>query len=423
MQHSRLSLQCLPLQLHHNGQEQNSNSNYWITSVYFLNESTGFLGTAVPLPINNNFYGGEIIRTTNSGVNWERVLLDSNLRVKSFYFLDQTTGFAVGGSFITFGKLMKTTNAGINWFTLLNNDPPEFYNHFYNIYFGNAFTGYISNYKGVYKTIDGGLTWTHNLAVNDFWQSELSLKRLHFFDVNTGIMLSDSGKIYKTTSAGSNWSISYVNHQTFFRDITFLNNTTGFTVGLEGKMYKTTNQSISWQQIILGTNESFYSIRFPNAVTGYITKDKGVLKTTDGGSVWQEIMQLNTDTLFSSYFINQEVGYVAGSKGRVFKTITGGVLGINQITSEIPSEYNLEQNYPNPFNPNTRIKFAIPKLANVRLAVYDMLGREVVALVNQQLTPGTYEVNWNAAKFSSGIYFYRLYSGEINLIKKMTLIK
>ncbi|HRJ86136.1 MAG TPA: T9SS type A sorting domain-containing protein, partial [Ignavibacteria bacterium] len=65
----------------------------------------------------------------------------------------------------------------------------------------------------------------------------------------------------------------------------------------------------------------------------------------------------------------------------------------------------------------------IPKLASVRLAVYDLLGREVESLVNQQLSPGIYEVNWNASKFSSGIYMYRLVTNDFSMVKKMSLIK
>jgi hypothetical protein len=83
----------------------------------------------------------------------------------------------------------------------------------------------------------------------------------------------------------------------------------------------------------------------------------------------------------------------------------------------------LFQNYPNPFNPTTNIKFAIPKASFVKLAVYDMLGREVEILVNENVSPGTFEVKWDAAKVSSGIYFYRLTTEEFTDIKKMILVK
>jgi hypothetical protein len=100
----------------------------------------------------------------------------------------------------------------------------------------------------------------------------------------------------------------------------------------------------------------------------------------------------------------------------------------------LPVEFYLSQNYPNPFNPTTKIKYSIPvvettrrvvstPLLNVRLVVYDILGREVATLVDRQQRPGNYEVKWDAANFSSGIYFYRLTAGTYINTKKMILLK
>jgi len=96
--------------------------------------------------------------------------------------------------------------------------------------------------------------------------------------------------------------------------------------------------------------------------------------------------------------------------------------------NNIPTEYKLFQNYPNPFNPSTTIKYSIPtnvksEMSNVKLVVYDILGREVVTLVNKVQKQGNYEVNFNASNITSGIYFYRLQSGNFSESKKMILIK
>jgi len=104
-------------------------------------------------------------------------------------------------------------------------------------------------------------------------------------------------------------------------------------------------------------------------------------------------------------------------------------IGINRISSEVPSQYSLRQNFPNPFNPVTRIVFSIP--VNSRLSgnhstvlkIYDVSGREIQTLVNEKLQPGTYETVWNASNFSSGVYFYKLTSGDFKETKKMVLIK
>lgn len=91
--------------------------------------------------------------------------------------------------------------------------------------------------------------------------------------------------------------------------------------------------------------------------------------------------------------------------------------------SIIPAEYKLYQNYPNPFNPVTTIKYDLVKAGNIKLAVYDILGREITILVNEQQQPGRYEVSWNASYFASGIYFYSLTSGNFTGTKKLILLK
>lgn len=89
----------------------------------------------------------------------------------------------------------------------------------------------------------------------------------------------------------------------------------------------------------------------------------------------------------------------------------------------VPKNFDLTQNYPNPFNPTTTIEFSIPREANVSLKIYDVLGKEVATLVNEQRAAGTYILNWNASNFSSGLYFYRLTAGEFTETKKMFLVK
>src|SRR4030095_5756806 len=108
---------------------------------------------------------------------------------------------------------------------------------------------------------------------------------------------------------------------------------------------------------------------------------------------------------------------------------TSMLVGINQINSEIPENFSLSQNYPNPFNPMTNIKFQIPKLGFVKITVFDVLGKEVQILVNQQLSPGTYEADFDGSNLTSGVYYYQLtiineqLSILFNETKKMVLVK
>ncbi|MCL5028323.1 MAG: T9SS type A sorting domain-containing protein [Bacteroidetes bacterium] len=88
-----------------------------------------------------------------------------------------------------------------------------------------------------------------------------------------------------------------------------------------------------------------------------------------------------------------------------------------------PTNFSVSQNYPNPFNPSTQIKYSIPKNGLVTLKVYNILGQEVATLVNQLQKPGNYTVSFNASKFSSGVYMYRIKAGDFSISKKMLLIK
>ena len=101
------------------------------------------------------------------------------------------------------------------------------------------------------------------------------------------------------------------------------------------------------------------------------------------------------------------------------------LVGIQPISNILPKSFSLSQNYPNPFNPSTKIKFSIPgsSVAQTFLSVYDILGKEITTLVNEQLKPGSYEVEWNAANYPSGVYYYKLTSGDFTETKKMVLIK
>jgi len=103
--------------------------------------------------------------------------------------------------------------------------------------------------------------------------------------------------------------------------------------------------------------------------------------------------------------------------------INNSVTGVLPVSGNIPEKFILEQNYPNPFNPVTSIRFSVPKESDVKLTVYDLLGKEVMLLVNEKLTAGNYKVELDGSGLSSGTYFYKLETNGYSSIKKMVLIK
>jgi len=94
-----------------------------------------------------------------------------------------------------------------------------------------------------------------------------------------------------------------------------------------------------------------------------------------------------------------------------------------QNTVQLPTNFDLSQNYPNPFNPTTTIRFSIPQAGNVRITVYDVTGKMVQTITNSYYSRGTFNVNWNASSYASGVYFYRIEAGTFNQVKKMVLLK
>jgi hypothetical protein len=107
----------------------------------------------------------------------------------------------------------------------------------------------------------------------------------------------------------------------------------------------------------------------------------------------------------------------------IWRRLISELIDIKTISTVIPENYSLSQNYPNPFNPVTNIKFQIRKSSFININIFDISGRKIENLVNQNLKPGSYEISWNAASFPSGIYFYKIITPEFTKTLKMTFLK
>lgn len=99
------------------------------------------------------------------------------------------------------------------------------------------------------------------------------------------------------------------------------------------------------------------------------------------------------------------------------------LVGLNNHELDMPTVFKLYENYPNPFNPSTTIRYDVPRNSFVKMSIYDILGKLVNTLVNEQKSAGRYEVNWNASNYASGTYFYKFETDAFTDIKKMVLVK
>ena len=141
----------------------------------------------------------------------------------------------------------------------------------------------------------------------------------------------------------------------------------------------------------------------------------------DDGSGTQGITKIYT----GSSYVNTPFVETDGSENNVWNEIVYQVgVGVNDNgQNEKVSQFALSQNYPNPFNPVTVISYQLSAFSDVKLVVFDLLGREVATLINENKPAGEYQVNFNASDLPSGIYFYTLSAGNYSETKKMTVIK
>jgi hypothetical protein len=196
-------------------------------------------------------------------------------------------------------------------------------------------------------------------------------------------------------------------------------------------------------------NDTAWSCLFPKYICSDTTKfyfcSDSLQSKTFGPLYWESgsvrRYALNTGLVYYYNYLGGGSGSEqSGLRGCVINGITCGdtsfILGLKPISSEIPQSYILEQNYPNPFNPSTKIRFSLPNpskggFQNVKLVIFDILGREIKTLVNEKLSPGIYEADFVAAELPSGIYFYRLVVTDASALlstgftdtKKMVLLK
>ena len=184
------------------------------------------------------------------------------------------------------------------------------------------------------------------------------------------------------------------------------------------KLYETTNQ-ISF---VYTTNDELSIRTIQVGLRGSSNADFNNRQTTTN---WSQTTAGTTNTascLFSPG--------ITPPSGLTF-TFTPPLIGVVNISTQIPAAYSLHQNYPNPFNNTSNLKFEIGKAnanafvnsGNVKIIVYDVMGREVQTLMNERLQPGTYEVNFDGSMLNSGVYFYRLETEVFIETKKMLMLK
>ena len=355
--------------------------------------------------------GADIYRTTNGGQNWS-VQINSGgssdfINGIQFSRVNSSYGYAwssPANNTVDPIKIFKTSNSGVTW-TEYSYTPPQFY----------------TGYRPSICITDSNHAW---------------------FNLNKSEGIFDTVKILYTTDGGQNFKISklpvlgyWAGGLQFKNDNLFGLATVYFQTNI---LFRSTNGGLNWQ--ILSTpyplGNTIKIISIPNSRTWYAATDimdtlmgRLFYKSTNDGSTWFPMSYQYFDKTQISYmdgiaYGNKVFLYAVTRSGKIYRlseTIT--TVGVTQSSSQVPFKFSLEQNYPNPFNPVTVINYELRVTGHVTFKVFDIAGKEVAALVNEKQNAGTYIVTFDASNLSSGVYFYRLTTGEFSETKKMILTK
>ena len=414
--------------------------------------NTDITSIGIPASLNNIIYAGSrsgtceagIFKSTDGGAHW--IELDVNgvneVAAISIDPLQPEVLYACAKE-----AVFKTTDGGNNWtptapagggcsVTSLAIDP----NATETIYAGLVPDDWGLPY-GLYKSIDGGLTWS---VMNNGAPAPNGDGVLCFVldPQNSNIIYAGWGSgIYKSTDAGTTWASASMGLP--FGSVYALainpSNSSILYAGLgSSELFKTINGGDSWFKVSDALVEYGYisSIVINNAnpdelhAATFPSSTGGVFRSQDGGTSWHNVneglssISINTLALDPS---NNNLIY-AGSRGAGILVGSSFTNSIDDENDALVNDFSLYQNYPNPFNSETTINYYLPKASNVVLAIYNISGQQVKVLANEKQSKGFHTVNWDGKdrfcnNVSSGIYFCRLQAGAQFHCSKMLLLK
>ena len=395
-----------------------------VYDMYFVNANTGWV------TLTNNFY---TLKTTDGGLSWVTQLSGTSLKAGELQFFSDTLGVALGsnGSFVT--TIIKTTNGGINWNPIFTT--ADIYS---DIFFVSKDTGWVCGFDGmwggVWRTNDGGNSW-----FRQYTAASNGLDRIFFLKnkVNGeywGWTFKGDG-LWRTTNSGVNWALINGGIGGCYGDcvdIYFRDTANGIVTRNNDCFNKTTNGGFNWINFPLN-----YSI---NSKIGIGDNNKYWL-TLNNDSI------IKTNNFFQTYgrqytpayakiifALDTSTVYAGLNSTNMIKTTNGGgpiiYTEVDSLNLNLPEYYKLYQNYPNPFNPVTKISYELPKDSKVSLIIYDILGKEIRRLVDNEFKQaGIYSIDFNEPSLASGVYFYRLIALDsfgktgYNKVKSMVYIK
>jgi hypothetical protein len=341
-----------------------------------------------------------VYRSTDDGVNWMRLhSVPAGDNIFSIESKDSNNTIFIG----TRNGIKKSTNAGANWSYINNGIPANSWVRDMAISTAGVIAAATTN--GLFISTDDGGSWMSATGI----PAGDTIVSVNFDSTGTGDCYEDN-----TLMVGSSWGNVYTSRR------------------LDNYIIIEFNYLFAdMPEVVKGGFDALTPDLWGVALFPRPTVGGGFFISDDKGSTWTEVNEgLPLEPKTSSYEYLRDGNFARLYMGIYLNTPNGAQLyvreftvGIQQVSSQIPSGYSLGQNYPNPFNPSTKINFDIPKNGFVKLSIYNSRGQIVKTLVNGTLQPGSYDYTFDGAGLTSGVYFYKLQSENFSEIKKMMLVK
>jgi len=276
---------------------------------------------------------------------------------------------------------------------------------------------------GIYVSTNRGASW--NSANNGLTYRSISSLVAYGNNIYAS---ANNGNIFRSTNNGINWdSVSCVLADSEVLPLVVKEHNI-YAGTYNSGVFVSNDSAKSWHKISAGLEHlsTIYIIDENKILAG--TLGQGVFLLTRPDTVWQAINEGLPDTAFAHYvysiLTDSKNIYIGTASSGVWKRPLSEVItSVNQIKNNIPDKFELYQNYPNPFNPSTTINYSVSNSGIVTIKIYDILGREVATLVNEEKMPGNYTVNFNGTNLSSGVYFYKMETRSFIQTKKLLLLK
>jgi photosystem II stability/assembly factor-like uncharacterized protein len=375
---------------------------------------------------------GLVLQTKNSGVSWSQLQLTDDSNLNSIFFVDDNFGFIAGDR----GRIFRTEDCWDNWIDV----SIDFNFHINDISFFDYDNGFVIGSKEVridgrtyflptiHITTDAGLNWSEK-----HFDLLGKLNSVVYLDEGIVLAVGDCGLVFRSTDYGNTWNFESINVLTNLNEIKMRSDYVTIIAGDDGTCLYSFDLGESWQLIDV---PYYYHIKGTNYnLSGEIIAACSKEVRIDGRTFFMATL-LNIDLISNRWteefsqirgkynsvsFCEPNLSIVVGDSGLIAGYDSPSF--VSNDNGELIIDFHLVQNYPNPFNPTTKLSWQSPISGWKSLKVYDVLGNEVATLVDEYKPAGSYEIDFDASQLSSGIYFYRLQSGNFVETKKMIFLK